>query len=551
MRLSWNLLLLACAATTTSHAITYDTWKAQAFTTTEAQDPLISGDLADPDKDGLNNLLEYALYGAPKAANPALFPRGNRSAPGGALTLEYKRRREALDLDYVVEVSNDLVTWKSGFAHVWTTDAVPSDSMTINSVPLVVTDAVTATSQLAVGSGGRQFMRLKVIRSARAGIRNQLALEGKSPSAMLAACQIPTGTYAGYISKYVFPAAVQDRLLNAPANWYLASVALSHFVESQPDLVKAHVNRYITYKLADGTHRIKDPDIFSDNTTGTGYTPWTLWQDNTSDSDDAYAGTLLLLACRYQQLYPSDSWFEDIIPALKDIAYYNIARQAKTDEDEKVYVKATDSAKTFNGLIRNFQKGTPNANVGYLMDNVQAWAGVNALADAMERVGWDGNDVTYYRGWSVAIAQAVHRVLWDEDLQAWRSDDTLNTGHASGKSPLFSAQVSPFYSKLHCQLFPQLYGMPYPGSSAETQRRNNMAWKWVVDHMPNWTQSGEWPPSDPFSHLEIAVVAAQMGETQQVADFLYMARDKWLPGGSVVNGTVSEQVGYWQRLVGH
>jgi hypothetical protein len=81
-----------------------------------------------------------------------------------------------------------------------------------------------------------------------------------------------------------------------------------------------------------------------------------------------------------------------------------------------------------------------------------------------------------------------------------------------------------------------------------------MAWKWVIDHMPNWTESEAWPSGvndDKFSHLEIAVVAAMHGEKQMVEDFLNMARGRWLPGGTFPNGTVSEQIGYWQLLVGH
>ncbi len=155
MKTSASLIIAALFSATAAQGTTYDTWKSQVFTVGEAANPLVTADLADPDKDGFNNLLEYAMNGDPKMANAALLPVGGRAAAGGALTLQYKRRREALDLDYVVEVSSDLVTWSGGFANVWTTDVVPSDSITVSGVSQVVADAVTATSQTAVGNGDR------------------------------------------------------------------------------------------------------------------------------------------------------------------------------------------------------------------------------------------------------------------------------------------------------------------------------------------------------------------------------------------------------------
>lgn len=186
------------------------------------------------------------------------------------------------------------------------------------------------------------------------------------------------------------------------------------------------------------------------------------------------------------------------------------------------------------------------------MDNVQAWSGLHEFADALERVEGNSNDVIYYRGWRDSILSAIYRILWDEENQAWRADDTAPPTGPANKLVLKPAGTAPFYSALHCQLFPEIHGMPdVSGSTVETQRRYNLAWKWVVDHMPQWQQSAAWPLADPFSHLEIAVVGAWKGESAQVSQFLTMARGRWLPGGTVVNGTVSEQIGFWQLLVGH
>ena len=186
------------------------------------------------------------------------------------------------------------------------------------------------------------------------------------------------------------------------------------------------------------------------------------------------------------------------------------------------------------------------------MDNVQAWAGLNEFADALEMVEGNSADVIYFRNWRDSILSAIHRILWDDANQAWRADDTTPFNEAANKYVLKSAEGSPFYSPVHCQLFPELHGMPdVSGNTQETQRKYNMAWKWVVTHMPNWTLDASWPLGDQFSHLEIAVIAAKHGEKQKVDDFLNMARGRWLPGGTVTRGTVLEQIGYWQALVGH
>lgn len=542
------MIFAALSAASTAQGITYEAWQASFFTAGEAANPLVGGDLADPDQDGFNNLLEYALKGDPKTANTALMPTASKAA-NEAGALHYTRRREALDLDYIVEVSNDLVSWHSGFANVWTTDAVPSATETANGVALVIADQVTATSQLA--ASGKQFMRLKVIRSPRAGIKAAITADGNNPTAMLTGCAIPQGSYTGYLSNYIFDPVVSNRLGNAPANWYLANVALYHFVETQPTLVKAHINRYLAYKLTDGTHRIKDPDIYSDNTA---YAEnfWKLFMDVNADSDDAYAGTVLRLAAKYHRLNPSDPWFSDNKQAFKDIAYYNIVTQTKSRDEDKVFIKATDAEKTFNGLVRNYQLVSSSANVGYLMDNVQAWAGLNEFADALEMVEGNSADVVYFRAWRDSILAAIHRILWDDVNQAWRADDTAPYDEDANKYVLQSAKGSPFYAYVHCQLFPELHGLPdVNGNTQETQRKYNMAWKWVITHMPNWTLDASWPLADQFSHLEIAVIAAKHGEKQKVEDFLTMARGRWLPGGTVTRGTVLEQIGYWQLLVGH
>ena len=561
------MILAALSAASTAHGITYEAWQAQVFTVGEAANPLVGGDLADPDQDGFNNLLEYALKGDPKTANTALMPTASKAA-NEAGALHYTRRREALDLDYIVEVSNDLVTWHSGFANVWTTDAVPNAYETANGVALVITDHVTATSQLA--ASGKQFMRLKVIRSPRAGIKAAITADGNNPTTLTLNSVVPSGPYAGAITQHPIFTPHETRYL---LNWYFAARGLESFVETHPDMCKALILAYLrNLDVENGqtTFRIHDIYVLSDKV-NQGAPDWSFDFWCHSDSDDSYAAGVLLLAGKLKRLYPNDDWLASatltpditVLQRLKDIAYVNFFIQAKNEQ----VVEHLGGPIIANRSIKVFQNGHSNISdprcvpegdplqvtnypVGFLMDNVHVWAALNEFTTALEIIEGTSSDVAYFKGWRDQQLANIHSVFWDTAQQAWRIDDQTQPG----TNILFPAQTDPFYAALHCQLYPELYGMPYPGNSIETQRRYNMAWKWVIDHMPNWTESEAWPSGvndDKFSHLEIAVVAAMHGEKQMVEDFLNMARGRWLPGGTFPNGTVSEQIGYWQLLVGH
>ena len=565
------LLLLLAAIATRAHGLTYDQWKSQVFTVPEVQNAQVSGELADPDKDGINNLLEYAMNGAPQTANPTLMPTPGRSS--GALTLQFKRRREALDLDYVVEVSNDLVTWSSGFANVWITDAVPTDTVTVsaNQILQVVAETVTATSQVSAGAGSKQFMRLKVIKSPRGGIKTALATANLLPSTLIAQCVIPSGGYVGALSRYPIRSPKHSNYL---VEWYFGALGLTFFAESSPAAAKAFVEAYIGHLDAiDSTtsHRIHNFDLWSDEYPFPNPPPaWSLIKKIRSDSDDAYAGSVIRLAAIIKKLNPGDTWFDGIRGTLKDIAYHNILDQAKA---EYVYEEINMGLPLYNGSIRVFQDGTsnrsdkdaPNDQLGefltnqthaLFMDNVQAWAGLNELVDAYQMVEGNSIEVIYLRNWRDELLRSIHRTFWDSANNAWRVADFTTEVIDAGfpKKRLTESAGTELYPHLILQCYPQLMGMPYPDSTVETQRRYNMAWKWVIDHQPNWMQTEAWPSGpddDKFSHVEIAVIAAKMGETQKVASFLDMARGRWLPGGTLPDGTVSEQIGYWHLLVGY
>jgi hypothetical protein len=101
---------------------------------------------ADPDGDGIANLLEYALGGDPKANNASILPTVATTTSGSDtyLTLTFKRERS--DLTYTVQASSDLVTW--------TDLATPTGTLGQNQT---VTDTTALTT-----TDSKRFLRLKV-----------------------------------------------------------------------------------------------------------------------------------------------------------------------------------------------------------------------------------------------------------------------------------------------------------------------------------------------------------------------------------------------------
>jgi hypothetical protein len=102
-------------------------------------------------RDGLNNLLKYALGIDPtKRATPAQNPWASLGASGAStfLRMNVPRRSKRTDVAYVVEVSSDMVNWNSGPGHTVT----EQDTSTL----LVVRDATPTTS------AAKRFIRLKV-----------------------------------------------------------------------------------------------------------------------------------------------------------------------------------------------------------------------------------------------------------------------------------------------------------------------------------------------------------------------------------------------------
>ena len=130
-----------------------DNWRFIHFGS-NATNPLIAGDLADPDHDGLPNLLEYALGLDPLVANTNGMLTGG--ILNGFLTFTYPKAKAATDITCVVEVTGSLTGgWSSATGDVdqfWQV------------VDGLTNQTITARDQMPVTNATSRFMRLKVSR---------------------------------------------------------------------------------------------------------------------------------------------------------------------------------------------------------------------------------------------------------------------------------------------------------------------------------------------------------------------------------------------------
>jgi hypothetical protein len=145
---------------------TLASWRAFHFGTanlTPAHEAALWGNDADPDRDGIPNLLEYALTTPPltAGASPATAGLSN-----GRLTLTFPRNPLRPDLRYTVEVSSalkpadwsPLATGEGGGEITAVAPALPRITETANgqAISVQVRDALAMTSQV------RRFLRLRV-----------------------------------------------------------------------------------------------------------------------------------------------------------------------------------------------------------------------------------------------------------------------------------------------------------------------------------------------------------------------------------------------------
>ena len=95
--------------TFTTTVAPWSTWRQNEFTPAEQANNTISGDAADPDRDGLNNLLEYTFRLPPKAASTS--PVQISALASDAIFVTFPLNADAGDVIVSVQHSTDLGAW--------------------------------------------------------------------------------------------------------------------------------------------------------------------------------------------------------------------------------------------------------------------------------------------------------------------------------------------------------------------------------------------------------------------------------------------------------
>lgn len=137
----------------------YDSWA-----TTVGLTAGNNGLTADPDNDGISNLLEFYLNGNPLASDASILP--SRVLDATYLTLAFRRRDDAESdvASQVVEFSTSLTSW--------TTSAIGAATTAPDANGVIVTvtengtspDDITVQIPRSLAPGGAMFARLKVVK---------------------------------------------------------------------------------------------------------------------------------------------------------------------------------------------------------------------------------------------------------------------------------------------------------------------------------------------------------------------------------------------------
>jgi hypothetical protein len=134
-----------------SSNVVFQSWRAARFSQSQIGNPSIGAANADPDADGLVNMLEYAFGLNPwQADKPAVTFALTGLGPAKTVTTTHERLRTASDLAYTWTRSANLSNW---------TTAIPSSVVIVTNSPRL-TDTVTSTFGPATNKA--QFYRLAV-----------------------------------------------------------------------------------------------------------------------------------------------------------------------------------------------------------------------------------------------------------------------------------------------------------------------------------------------------------------------------------------------------
>ena len=135
----------------------YDGWKLANFSPAQAADPAVSGLGADPDGDGADNLVEYALGGNPTNAAGGLGPTVSTTNTSGTNWLRFAYRARTNDPALVIQPGFKVSLTETN----WSTNVLVQK---VSGQPVgdgVYEDQVWQTP---LGADARRFLRLQISR---------------------------------------------------------------------------------------------------------------------------------------------------------------------------------------------------------------------------------------------------------------------------------------------------------------------------------------------------------------------------------------------------
>jgi len=141
-----------------------DAWRLKHFGT-DAAVAAVSGDLANPARDGIPNVVKYALALNPASPAVADLPKVVVAAAGGYPTLVFRHSLTADDAACQVQVSDDLVNWRDGSRYGAGGDISTNTVTTeVSRIAAEGYETISVRGNQPVAAGARQFMRVLVRR---------------------------------------------------------------------------------------------------------------------------------------------------------------------------------------------------------------------------------------------------------------------------------------------------------------------------------------------------------------------------------------------------
>jgi hypothetical protein len=154
--------------TVTIHDKPIDAWRLEEFGS-DANTPAVAGDTADPDGDGIANLMEYGLGSDPHVISVSDLPLATIAA--NHLQLSFQRNTNATDVTYIVEASADLSsnTWSAVMTRSpggnWIanlTGATANETGSGQTVDVTITDPIPIIDPNTSQPTPKRFLRLRL-----------------------------------------------------------------------------------------------------------------------------------------------------------------------------------------------------------------------------------------------------------------------------------------------------------------------------------------------------------------------------------------------------